>query len=247
MEGDGQLLKKAIFVSLACYGLLSITTNITDRIETDSSPIVYAKGHNVTDIYRNVKAPSPTPTIPIPTPNAKDLAVLKSQNGSVLGSLEVIGPPLDIEPVNRTNAIVAPAININSPFVVDVTVHDKDAYMQALESGVAHALGTGKPNEENANTYLFAHSTANESNIARYAAVFTKLKDMEVGEKIILFYEGKRYDYEIVTEEIVPRFDTSVLQRQYDFTALTLQTCDPPGIPKNRFITTAKLVGVYDR
>lgn len=177
----------------------------------------------------------------VPTPTLKQ--------GSVEGSfLDIIrtGPPLLVEPIDRNGSIIIESIGVNSPIVFDVPVDDRAEYERALNLGVAHAQRTSKPVDRPGNTYLFAHSTANEANIARYAAVFTKLHQLPVGERLTLFYQDKRFDYEVVKQEVVDRFEVSVLAREYDFPALTLQTCDPPGQEINRRIVTAKLVGVFD-
>ena len=71
----------------------------------------------------------------------------------------------------------------------DVSVTDREQYFSALESGVAHALGTALPSEDPGNTYLFAHSTPNPLEIKRYAAVFTLLNKLEV-----INYSPKNYD-----------------------------------------------------
>lgn len=166
----------------------------------------------------------------------------------VLGTITLIGPPLPEEPVDRNAGIMIPAIGVNSPIAYDVSVADKDAYMEALEVGVAHAAGTGKPADDgNPNTYLFAHSTADEADIARYAAMFTKLDELQTGDRVSLFYNGKRYDYEMSKGEVVEKFDTTVLTKQYDHTTLTMQTCHPRGVAENRYIVTSTLIGIYDR
>ncbi|NTV30705.1 sortase [candidate division WWE3 bacterium] len=173
---------------------------------------------------------------------------ITSEETDYIGTIKIIGPNIGVEPINRTASIIIPKIGVNSPIALDTPVNDRQAYMKALEIGVAHAKGTSLPTDEpNTNTYLFAHSTANEANIARYAAVFTKTKQLTLGDKITVFHNNKRFDYEITQQEVVPSFDTTVLTRKHDYPALTLQTCDPPGNPINRFLTTAKLIGVYDK
>lgn len=157
------------------------------------------------------------------------------------------GPPLGagVEPVNRDATIIIEKIGVNTPIVFDVPVGHKTDYWNALDKGVAHALGTAKPGEVG-NTYLFAHSTAHEANIARYAAVFTKLDEVSEGNRIVIFYEGKRYDYVVESSEVVASFDTTPLLRDFGRPVLTLQTCYPRGVAKDRLIVTARLVGVFN-
>lgn len=154
------------------------------------------------------------------------------------------GPALPHPPVNTDFSVVIPKINVNTPVVADVNPADKAAYLNALNDGAAHALGTVKPGEVG-NSYIFAHSTANIFNIERYAAVFTLLNKLEIGDRITTFYNNKRYDYQITRKYIVDFNDISPLTATYDKPVLTLQTCDPPGTEFQRLIITADLIGTY--
>ncbi|MCA9392133.1 sortase, partial [candidate division WWE3 bacterium] len=162
------------------------------------------------------------------------------------GSILVIPPVLSVEPVNQTNSIIIEKIDVNTPVVWDIDVTNKTAYNNALASGVAHAAGTQHPSDQNGNTYLFAHSTLNPLEIERYAAVFTLLHRLEAGDRITVFSENVRYDYAVESVEVVNSFNVEPLTRQPDYPMLTLQTCDPPGIPLNRLIVTAKLIQKYE-
>lgn len=160
------------------------------------------------------------------------------------GQLLTIGPTIGIEPISKEAAIIIEKINVNAPIVMDVPVTDKNKYNEALKNGVAHAAGTAYPGNSG-NAYLFAHSTVNPLEIQRYSAVFTLLNKVERGDRIVVFFRNQRYDYLVEEKEVVASFNTKPLLRTYDYPVLTLQTCDPPGIPRNRLIVTAKLVGEY--
>lgn len=154
------------------------------------------------------------------------------------------GPALPHPPVNTNFSVVIPKINVNAPVVADVNPGDKAAYLNALNYGAAHALGTVKPGEVG-NSYVFAHSTADIFNIERYAAVFTLLNKLEIGDRITTFYNNKRFDYKVTRKYIVDFNDVSPLTATYDKPVLTLQTCDPPGTEFQRLIITADLIGTY--
>jgi len=268
-------LSKIFTLSVTAYivanlltGVVTYAKDITQPISTNpSSSLVFRPINNDPDIKKaldfvkdtSTKVVSPLtnsedatkPTaIPEqltiqPTPTPPTETTPSTEN--VLGSFITFGPSLNSKPVDPNGTIMIPRIGVNSPIAFNVQISDKKYYQQALDHGVAHANGTGIPSEEGSNTYLFAHSTQFEEHIAKYAAVFTKLHQLEINDQIVIFYNGKRYDYAVVEEEIVPSFDVSVLTKQHEYTSLTLQTCWPPGIPKDRFITTAKLISVYDR
>lgn len=160
------------------------------------------------------------------------------------GDLLKIATPIKITPVDK-NSLVIEKLNINTPIIFDVPPTDKNAYEEALKHGIAHAKGTPKPGEVG-NSYLFAHSTLNPLEIERYSAVFTLLNKLEVGDRIISFIDRTRYDFSVTEKQIVPSFNTEPLLRNFDEPVLTLQTCYPPGIPLNRLIITAKLIGRYE-
>ncbi|NTV30921.1 sortase [candidate division WWE3 bacterium] len=167
-------------------------------------------------------------------------------NRSNFGEILRIAPILRQTPVNTTNAIVIDQIEVNVPVVWDVSVVNKNDYNSALKIGVAHAAGTSYPSQNDGNTYLFSHSTLNPLEIEKYSAAFTLLHRLEIGDKIVVFRDNHRYDYVVEQKEVVKGFNTDPLTRQPDYPQLTLQTCDPPGIPLNRLIITSRMVADYE-
>jgi len=148
--------------------------------------------------------------------------------------------PLKVIPKSTQFGIVIEKIDVNSPIIADVSTSDKRAYLAALQKGVAHAKGTVKPGEVG-NSYLFAHTTLDFWNYGPWASVFNLIRKLEKGDRIVIFYKGKRFDYYVKGKEIVSGFNTTPLTRTFDTPYLTLQTCDPPGIAINRLIITAEL------
>ena len=148
--------------------------------------------------------------------------------------------PLTLVPASTDFWIVIEKIGVNAPIVADVDTTSREAYMEAMRSGVAHAKDTAKPDEVG-NIYLFAHSTLNFWEYGEYATVFTTLHQLVPGDGIVIFYRGKRYDYRVDEKEIVPGFDLTPLSRSSSRRLLTLQTCDPPGTTWRRLIIIAEL------
>ncbi len=166
----------------------------------------------------------------------------ETQENPALSSTPQSPPePLTIVPVDTDFGIVIEKIGVNAPVVADVDTNSHAAYMEAMRHGVAHAKDTAKPNEIG-NIYLFAHSTLNFWEFGPYATVFTTLHQVVPGDRIVLFYQGKRYDYRVREKEIVPGFDTQPLNRTSSRRVLTLQTCDPPGTTWRRLLIIAELV-----
>jgi len=161
-------------------------------------------------------------------------------NGSPFADLLRQPTPLKITPISTSFGIVIEKIDVNAPIIANVPVTDKSAYLKALDNGVAQAQGTAFPGQIG-NTYLFAHSALDFWNYGLYSGVFNLLHELNTGDRIVLFYKGKRYDYYVTDKEVVSGFNTDPLTRTFSTPHLTLQTCDPPGIALNRLIITAKL------
>lgn len=147
-----------------------------------------------------------------------------------------------INPVSTDFGIVIEKIDANARVVGNVDPSNEGEYTKALQSGVAHAKGTSLPGEVG-NMYLFSHSTDAPWNIIRYNAVFYLLRELQPGDKVVILYQGRRYNYVVFDKRIVEAFDTTYLTNKYDKPVLTLQTCDPPGTLWKRLIVRAKLEG----
>lgn len=147
----------------------------------------------------------------------------------------------EIVPVSTEYGIVVEKINANARIVPNVNPANEREYLNALTQGVAEALGSTPPGQPG-NLYLFSHSTDAPWNIVRYNAIFYLLKELEAGDRIVIFYKNKRYDYIVFDKTIAKADDISYLTNKYDFPVLTLQTCDPPGTILNRLVVRARLV-----
>lgn len=146
-----------------------------------------------------------------------------------------------ITPIDTDFGIVIEKINANAKVIANVDPGNEKEYTQALEKGVAHAKGTTFPGQKG-NIYLFSHSVDAPWNIIRFNAIFYLLGKLDKGDRIIMFYQGRRYDYIVFDKAIVSPNDTHFLTDSYDDSVLTLQTCDPPGTLFNRLVVRAKLV-----
>lgn len=163
-----------------------------------------------------------------------------SQPSSSLGSLNLGGTEM-ITPISTEFGIVIEKINANARVIADVDSAKEGEYLSVLSQGVAHAKGTAYPGQSG-NIYLFSHSTDAPWNVVRYNAIFFLLGKLEPGDRVIMFYQGRRYDYIVFDKVVVPPSETKYLTDRYDQSVLTLQTCDPPGTILNRLIVRAKLV-----
>lgn len=167
-----------------------------------------------------------------------------SPKKSGFGDLLKAPPPIKIVPASTDFGIVIEKIDVNSPIVTDVNSSNYKEYIAALSKGVAHAKGTafpGETNKSNNNVFLFAHSAINPIQAKRYNSVFYLLRKLEVGDRVVTFYKGNRFDYIVFDKRVVEATDTRYLTDISKEPILTMQTCDPPGSSLRRLIVTARL------
>lgn len=147
-----------------------------------------------------------------------------------------------IKPISTEYGLVIEKINANAKIVPNVDPGSEKEYSAALKEGIAEAKGSTPPGEEG-NLFLFSHSTDAPWNIIRYNAIFYLLRELEAGDRVIVFHKGRRFDYIVFDKVVTPPSDISYLTNRYDRPVLTMQTCDPPGTVLNRLVVRAKLAG----
>jgi sortase A len=143
-------------------------------------------------------------------------------------------------PKDTAFSIMIPRLGARAKIIPNVDPTNPQEFLPLLQEGIAHAKGTVFPGMIG-NTYLFAHSTDNWWHVGRYNAVFYLLKDLRVGDEIIVFFEDRRYDYVVSQSQISEATDTTLLtQTQTTSEQLILQTCWPPGTTWKRLYVIAK-------
>lgn len=158
------------------------------------------------------------------------------------GFSEISGNESLIKPVSTEYGLVIERINANAKIIPDIDPGNEKQYGIALREGIAAAKGSTNPGEDG-NLFLFSHSTDAPWNIIRYNAIFYLLREMAPGDRIIVFYQNRRFDYIVFDKTTTKPSDLTFLTNRYDKPVLTLQTCDPPGTLLNRLIVRAKLAG----
>ncbi len=142
-------------------------------------------------------------------------------------------------PKDPNFSLIVEKIGASAVVVPNVDAGNKAAYTEALKRGVAHALGTSFPGQPGV-TYMFAHSTDTIFNVPRYNAIFYLLWDVKPQDKIVVFFEGKRYDYVVIETKITEPTDVSYFTLKTAEQILVLQTCYPPGTSWKRLLVVAK-------
>src|SRR3989344_544439 len=138
-------------------------------------------------------------------------------------------------------SVVIPKIGANAKILANVDAADEKVYLDALNKGVAHAVGTKFPGESG-HIFLFAHSTDYFWNVGTYNAIFYLLNKLTKGDEVDLFYQGQRYVYKVVDSVIADPAQVQYLTRKSNKEFLTLQTCWPPGTTLKRLLVFATRV-----
>lgn len=107
-------------------------------------------------------------------------------------------------------SLVIPKIGAKSEIIANVDAANQEEYMQALSKGVAHAKGTYFPGQGHT-IFLFSHSTDEPWNITRYNAVFYLLRELNTGDRIIVFFADHKYEYVVEKKFVTGPEDVSWL------------------------------------
>lgn len=119
-----------------------------------------------------------------------------------------------------------------------VNPFNEEEYRKALEKGVAQAKGTALPGEKGT-IFLFAHSSDFPWRITRYNVAFFRLPELQKGDKINIFRNGKEYKYKVTDKKTVWPSEVNYLLDTKK-TQLILQTCFPIGTSLQRLLVFAK-------
>lgn len=141
---------------------------------------------------------------------------------------------------DATFSVAIPSINAFAKVIENVDPFDKDAYLESLKKGVAHAKNTSFP-EDKGTVFLFAHSSDVPWRMTRENTAFYKLNQVENGDVIILRQNGKAYNYKVYDKKSVwPNEVNYLIKPQGNI--LILQTCTPVGTSLKRLLVFAKPV-----
>ena len=168
--------------------------------------------------------------------------VLQENQVTSPGFADIISGPKEqiLIPIDTEFSILIPKIGANAKVVPNVDASSTDAFLPALQKGVAHARGTFFPGQPG-NIYLFAHSTDNFWNVGRYNALFYLLKDLEKGDEVVVFSQNVRHNY-VISDSIIsdPEEVLYINEANTGQELLILQTCWPPGTTWKRLLVFAE-------
>ncbi len=135
-----------------------------------------------------------------------------------------------------------PIIDISSDNLVnsDTQAFQNDI-LKGLETGVVHYPMTALPGQKG-NFVLTGHSSYYSWKPGEFKDAFASMHNVEIGDKITVYYNQQKYIYEVIEKKVVAPDDVSVLNQPEDDYLLTTITCTPIGTNTNRLIHVARLL-----
>jgi len=155
-------------------------------------------------------------------------------------------PRLNMEVMPPDTRIVIPRIAENVPVVTVSTEalvsRDWDKLEQqiqeSLRDGVVHYPGTAFPGEKG-NVVITGHSSYFIWDPGRFKDVFALLQNVEIGDRVYVFYNQKKFVYEVYDIKVVLPTQVDVLTQAGE-NRLTLITCVPVGTNLKRLIVLGR-------
>lgn len=131
--------------------------------------------------------------------------------------------------VTTDDRLVIPAMVLDAPI-------NEGSQHSALSKGLWRLPASSTP-DQGGNTVIVGHRFT----YTNPEGVFYSLDKVHVGDEIGVFWQGKRYLYTVSQTEVVPPSDIAIQAPTVD-SQLTLYTCTPLWLPKNRLVVVAKEV-----
>lgn len=147
--------------------------------------------------------------------------------------------------IKKENLIEIPKIKISAPLIlggIEEINLDFQKLEKRLEEGVL--LYPGSEIGERGEAIILGHSAPANWPAKDYENIFSNLDQLEKGDKIFIYYEGKKYIYEVFEKKIFfPKDEEKILKiRNQKDSILILLTCWPPGKSIQRLAILTKLL-----
>ncbi len=155
---------------------------------------------------------------------------------------------------NQNFTIIIPALNLEALIVSDIpnfkTANPNetegefgDRIQAALEKGTLHYPDSSLPSDTyrgfNRNTVILGHSASNDFGPESYKDIFSDLQELELGNLIIIHYQGVEYTYKVYDKQITDPTAVEILRPGETDNNLTVITCHPPGNSRHRLVILA--------
>jgi LPXTG-site transpeptidase (sortase) family protein len=135
-------------------------------------------------------------------------------------------------PASQPNHVVIPSMLLDQKIVEDTNVY------RALDKGVWRWPGGSTP-DKGGNTVLVGHRFT----YTKPKGVFYFMDKVHQYDTVGVIWDNKTYIYRVTGTQVVPPTQTSILDPTEEST-LTMYTCTPLWLPKNRLVVTAVLESI---
>lgn len=168
------------------------------------------------------------------------LTLLSPMMIAVPGSANQTRESLKAAPGVSDNRIYIPKINVSEPFFTgDETV---------MEKGVWHRKPERGNPEKGGNFILSAHrfSMGWTPMQTRQQSPFYNIDKLEIGDQMVVDYDGQRYGYQIVKKMRVKPTQVEI-EASSEEAKLTLYSCTLSGAADGRDVVIAKQLGEFEK
>lgn len=150
--------------------------------------------------------------------------------------------------------IIIPKIGVSAPVRENVDGAVAWAVAPRVLKGVGHyrrgplggvMVDGDLPGGRAGNIFLFGHSQIlGRDPRKNYSGVFNDLEELKKGDKIDVYYQGKKYTYQVKSRQVVDKTDLRwVTDDGDDIETLTLMSCWPLGLDWKRYVVQADRIG----
>lgn len=144
---------------------------------------------------------------------------------------KVASKPSPSNPLPADNELIVPAMHLD-----DRIIEGKD--LSALKYGPWRRPNASTP-DKGGNTVIVGHRFT----YTNPRGTFYELDKVHVGNQIAVIWQGKKYTYQVSSiKEVAP--DSVGIEAPTANPQLTLYTCTPLWLPKDRLVVVANLLGV---
>lgn len=135
--------------------------------------------------------------------------------------------------------ITAPSISLEAEIIIPSST-EVDVLDSALLDGVVYYPDSGFLGKDS-NIFLFGHSSFLPVVRNQNFRVFNRIKDLRIGDMIILESDGESFEYRVMANRLVKDHEVRI-DFDTELSMLTLVTCNSFGQKEDRYIIEAVLV-----
>ena len=141
--------------------------------------------------------------------------------------------------IYQDNRLIIPKLKINAPIIFSKS-SSPHQIKKDLKRGVVRHPDTALPNESG-NVFIIGHSSNYFWQAGDYDQVFALLDKLKNGDLISVYYQNKKYNYQVYEDFQVKPQETWIMNSAKE-PIITLMTCWPVGTNLRRLVVRGKLM-----